>query len=89
MKDVFKKILISVGVVIVLTIGGLGLTAFIDNRIESKTTDPIEELTNKVDIVDSKVDDMSDNVNSILYILCKDSITDIEIEKMKENKLIK
>lgn len=89
MKDVFKKILIGVGVVIVLTIGGLGLTAFIDNRIEAKTTDPIEELTNKVDTIDIKVDNMSDNVNSILYILCKDSITDIEIEKMKENNLIK
>ncbi|MCK9476538.1 MAG: hypothetical protein M0R46_11495 [Candidatus Muirbacterium halophilum] len=43
MNDILKKILIGVGVVTVLTIGGLGLTSFIDNRIEAKTTDPIEE----------------------------------------------
>jgi hypothetical protein len=89
MKDVLKKILIGVGIITVVGVFSLAITAHIDNRIEEKTTTPIEKLTIKVDSVNYKVDDMSDNINSIMYVICKDSLVNAEVENLKENKIIK
>lgn len=89
MKEIIKKILIGVGIVFILSISGLALTAFIDNRIDIKTTSPIEKLSIKVDTVNYKVDEMSNNINSILYVICKDSLNNIEIKELKNNKIIK
>ena len=87
--DTIKKILIGVGIIAVLTVISLALTAFVDNRIDTKTTTPIEKLTDKVDGLEIKVDIMGNNINSILYVICKDSLSEKEIEELKNNKLIK
>jgi hypothetical protein len=89
---VLGKIVIGAGIVVFLAISSLGLTAFIDGRVNGKMIKQTETISNiemKIDTINNKVDDMSQNINSIFYVICKDSLTEKEVSELKKNKIIK
>lgn len=87
----YSKILMLL-ITLIIPIIIFAANSHIDDRIDTKTVIPIENLSNKLDstnvLINNKLDDSDKKINTILYILSDNPKYLKQLKTLKENDLL-
>ncbi len=88
LRTILEGIAVGVGIIFILFV----FTGGIDYRIEKKINKPLTELNDKIDSLNTNIENlelnMNTNFNSVIYIMTGDSLLNREVNKMKKGHFI-